>query len=65
VHLKKHYKVFDEAKPSRHDGLAPADRRCAERLLIVLEINTFVPISVISAQKAASSPHHPDGENSD
>ncbi|MEX6666773.1 hypothetical protein [Pseudomonas sp. W2-17] len=35
---------------------------CAERLLIALELNTFVPISVLSAQKAASSPHHPDGE---
>jgi hypothetical protein len=35
---------------------------CAERLLIVLEPNTFVSISVISAQKAASSPRHPDGE---
>jgi hypothetical protein len=35
---------------------------CAERLLIAPELIMFVPISVISAQKAASSPHHPDGE---
>jgi hypothetical protein len=34
----------------------------AERLLIALELSMFVPINVISAQKAALSPHHPDGE---
>jgi hypothetical protein len=34
----------------------------AERLLIALELSMFVPISVISAHKAASSPHHPEGE---
>lgn|GEM_PF-4673651 len=40
----------------------PLIRGYAERLLIAPELNTFVPISVISAHKAASSPHRLDGE---
>jgi hypothetical protein len=40
----------------------PLSGGCVERLLIALELNTFAPISVIYAHKAASSPHHLDGE---
>lgn len=40
----------------------PLIRGRAELSLIALELNTFVPISVIYAHKAVSSPHHLDGE---
>ena len=40
----------------------PLIKGLAERILIALELNTFAPISVIYAHKAASSPHHLDGE---
>jgi hypothetical protein len=56
--------MFDEAKMSRHDGLAPTDWRFfAESLRIVLELNQIEHIRVFSAQKAASSHHHRDREN--